>query len=66
MAIGKAGIAIDIDNLSLKFGELNIIQGKLNSNYNEKEASDYIKNDNIEIFVDISMVQKILLVIQWI
>ena len=55
MAIGKAGIAIDIDNLSLKFGELNIIQkGKLNSNYNEKEASDYIKNDNIEIFVDIS------------
>ena len=55
MAIGKAGIAIDIDNLSLKFGELNIIQkGKLNSNYNEKEVSDYIKNDNIEIFVDIS------------
>ena len=67
MAIGKAGIAIDIDNLSLKFGELNIIQkGKLNSNYNEKEVSDYIKNDNIEIFVDISNGSKILLVIQWI
>ena len=30
MAIGKAGIAIDIEKLSLKFGELNIIQkGKL-------------------------------------
>ena len=55
MAIGKAGIVIDNDNLSLKFGELSIIQkGKLNSNYNEKETSEYMKNSNIEIFVDIS------------
>ncbi len=55
MAIGKAGIAIDIDNLSIKFGDLSIIQkGKLNNNYNETEATEYMKNDNIDIHVDIS------------
>ncbi len=55
MAIGKAGVTIDIEKLSLKFGELNIIQnGKLHINYNEVEASDYMKNDNIDIYVDIS------------
>ena len=54
MAIGKAGIAFNIENLSLKIGDLIIIQnGKLNINYNEAEASEYMKNDNIEINVDI-------------
>ena len=55
MAIGKAGVAIDIEKLSLKFGDLIIIQnGKLHLNYNEEEASDYMKNDTINIYVDIS------------
>ena len=53
MAIGKAGVTFNIDKLSLKFGNLNIVQnGKLNSNYNEKETSDYMKNNHIEIYVD--------------
>ena len=48
-------IALDIENLSIKLGNLSIIhKGKLNVNYNEDEASDYMKNDNIEIHVDIS------------
>ena len=55
MAIGKANVPINIENLSIKFGEINIIQnGKLSINYNEKDASDYMKNDNIEITVNIS------------
>ena len=55
MAIGKANIAIDVDNLSIKFGELSIVQkGKLNNNYNENEALEYMKNNNIDINVDIS------------
>ena len=55
MAIGKAGIALDIENLSIKFGSLSIVQkGKLNNNYNENETSDYMKSDNIDIYVDIS------------
>jgi len=53
MAIGKAGVAFNIDNLSLKFGNLNIVQnGKFNSNYNEQETSDYMKNNHIEIYVN--------------
>jgi len=55
MAIGKAGISFDIDKLSLNFGNLNIVQnGKFNINYNENEASEYMKNNNIDINVDVS------------
>jgi len=54
MAIGKAGVQLDLDKLTIKFGELIIVKnGNLNSNYNEAETSDYMKNDNIEISVDI-------------
>ena len=54
MAIGKAGVQLDLDKLTIKFGELIIVKnGNLNSNYNEEETSDYMKNDNIEIYVDI-------------
>ena len=55
MAIGKAGVNINLDKLSIKFGNILIIQnGKLNTNYNETDVSEYMKNDNIEIDVDIS------------
>ncbi len=55
MAIGKAGITFDVEKLSIKIGSLNIINsGKININYNEDEASDYMKSDNILIDVDFS------------
>ena len=55
MAIGKANVPINIENLSIKFGEIIIIQnGKLSINYNEEDASEYMKNDNIDITVNIS------------
>jgi len=55
MAIGKAGVAIDIEKLSVKFGDLIIINnGKLDNNYKEEQASDYMKQNNIDISVDIS------------
>ncbi len=54
MAIGKSNVSINLDKLSIKFGNLFIIQnGKFNSNYSEDEASEYMKNDTIEILVDI-------------
>ena len=54
MALGKAGIPINFEKLSIKFGELNIIQnGKISINYKESEAKDYMKNDNIEIIIDL-------------
>jgi|TARA_Y100000022_G_scaffold183981_1_gene178632 glutamate N-acetyltransferase/amino-acid N-acetyltransferase len=55
MAIGKAGININLEKLSIKFGNNLIIQnGKLNVNYNETDVSEYMKNDNIDIDIDIS------------
>tara|TARA_B100000579_G_scaffold437059_1_gene465005 strand:+ start:1022 stop:2323 length:1302 start_codon:yes stop_codon:yes gene_type:complete len=54
MAIGKSESSINLDKLSIKFGDLNIVQkGKISSQYNEKEAADYMKNYNIEINVNI-------------
>ena len=56
MAIGKAGVTINLDKLSIKFGNFNIIQnGKLNINYDENYISNYMKNDHIDIEVDISV-----------
>ena len=55
MAIGKAGISFNVDKLSIRLGDINIIQnGKLNVNYNEDEISTYMRNHDIEINVNIS------------
>jgi glutamate N-acetyltransferase/amino-acid N-acetyltransferase len=55
MAIGKSGASINLEKLSIKFGNVNIIyKGKLHNQYNELEASDYMKNSNIDIDINIS------------
>ena len=55
MAIGKSEVLLNLKRLSIKFGNLNIVQkGKVNVNYNEKEAANYMKNMNIDINVDIA------------
>ena len=55
MAIGKSATTINLDKLNIKFGNLIIVQnGRLYNNYNEIEASEYMKNDNIDIDVDMS------------
>jgi len=54
MALGKAGIQMDIDKLSIKLGDLFIIQGgKLSANYTEDKALDYMKSDTIDISIEI-------------
>ena len=59
MAIGKAGVQIKHEKLSIKFGEISVVSnGKLNSNYNEDEVSEYMKSDSIDINVDISFGSK--------
>lgn len=55
MAIGKAGVQINFEKLSIKFANISVVQnGKLNPNYNENEVSDYMKGDSIDICIDIS------------
>ena len=53
MAIGKAGVTFNIDDLSINLGNLNIVNnGKLNINYNEDETAEYMRNSNIDINVN--------------
>ena len=55
MAIGKSGVVLNLDKLSIRFGNIYIVQnGKLLANYNESEVSSYMKGDNIDICVSIS------------
>ena len=55
MAIGKSYVPLNLDKLSIKFGDLIVVQsGKLSVNYNEQDTSEYMKNSDIEIIVDIS------------
>ena len=54
MAIGKAGPNINLKKLTIKFGNHTIVQnGKLSENYNENDVAVYMRNENIDIFVDI-------------
>ena len=55
MAIGKAGVQINFEKLSIKFANISVVQnGKLNPNYNENEVSDYMKGDSIDLNIAIS------------
>ena len=54
MAIGKSDAFINLEKLSIKFGDLTIVyKGKLNSQFNENETKNYMKNSNIEINVNV-------------
>ena len=54
MAIGKAGPKINLNKLGLKFGNYQIIQdGKLHKNYDERLVAEYMKGENIDIYVDL-------------
>tara|TARA_B100001093_G_scaffold477473_1_gene504757 strand:+ start:915 stop:2216 length:1302 start_codon:yes stop_codon:yes gene_type:complete len=54
MAIGKAGPNLNLKKLTIKFGENVIIHnGKLSENYDETNIKHYMKNENIDIVVDI-------------
>ena len=59
MAIGKSDVDLNLNKLSIKFGSIKIIEkGQLVSTYNEEEVSEYMKNENIEISVDLSVGKK--------
>jgi len=54
MAIGKSDVDINLNKLSIKFGDLIIVnKGKIHNQYNENEAAKYMKGLDINISVDI-------------
>ena len=55
MAIGKSNININLNKLSLKIGNFKIIEkGQIYSKYDENEVSDYMKNMDINIEIEIN------------
>lgn len=56
MAVGKAGEAADRDRLSIKFGGKSVAtMGQRDANYSEREMTAYMKNQKIEIDVDVGV-----------
>jgi len=55
MAIGKSNVNINLNKISLKIGNFKIIEkGQIYSKYNENELSEYMKNMDIDIEVEIN------------
>ena len=59
MAIGKSNVEINLNKLSIKFGNILIVhKGKLNNLFNENETAEYMKNSKIDIYVNIGTGKK--------
>ena len=56
MAIGKSGITIDLKKLSINFGNIKVMNmGQLVNNYKESEVATYMKNETIDISINLNM-----------
>ena len=59
MAIGKSCVKVDIKKLSLFIGPFKVlIKGNLVGDYNEISVSDYMKNESIDINIDLGLGNK--------
>jgi len=59
MAIGKANVNINPNKISIKFGNITIIEnGKLSNSYNESNAANYMKEEKIDITINLNMGKK--------
>jgi len=56
MAIGKSDVDIDIKKLLIKFGKIKIIEkGQLVKDYIESDVANYMKNQSIDISINLNM-----------
>ena len=54
MAIGKSDVDINLNKLSIKFGDLVIVnKGKIHNQYDENEAAKYMKGLDINLSIDV-------------
>ena len=59
MAIGKSYVNINVNKLSLRFGKHKIVdKGQYYSNLNEEQLNEYMKEDNIDVTIDIGLGSK--------
>ena len=67
MAIGKSNVDINLNKLSIKFGDLIIVnKGKIYNQYNETEAANYMKGPAMILVSILEMEKKTLPYILWI
>jgi len=56
MAVGKSGAEADRDSLTIKFGDILVAEnGWVSANYREEDGADYMKNDHLNIHVDVGV-----------
>ena len=59
MAIGKANVNISLSKLEITFGKIKIIEkGELSIDYNEIEVAEYMKNEKIDLTINLNMGKK--------
>ena len=59
MAIGKSYVNINVNKISLNFGKHKILEkGEIYDNFNEDQLNEYMKQDNIDITIDIGLGSK--------
>ena len=56
MAIGKSGVNIDLKKLSIKFGNIKIIEkGQIANNYEESEVASYMKGHTVDLTINLNI-----------
>ncbi len=59
MAVGKANVNINLSKLEITFGKIKIIEkGELSIDYNEIEVAEYMKNEKIDLTINLNMGKK--------
>ncbi len=59
MAIGKAGVSINLKKLAINFGNIKVIEkGQLFSKYQESEVSKYLREEKIDLIVNLNIGKK--------
>ena len=59
MAIGKANVNINLNKLEITFGKIKIVEkGELSIDYNEIEVAEYMKNEKIDLNINLNMGKK--------
>ena len=59
MAIGKANVNLTPNKITIKLGNITIIEnGKLLNSYNEKDAANYMKEEKIDLLVNLNQGKK--------
>ena len=59
MAIGKSQVQINTNKINISFGENKVVEkGELSKEYNEVELKEFMKNEKIDLKIDLKMGSK--------